>query len=90
MYSGNHSPVHPLDTLIEAALQLRGDPGFAFLFIGGGSEFNRVKQIVAERQLANVRCLPYRPLSELSASLSAADAHVFVMGDPFVGLIHPL
>jgi len=89
MYSGNHSPVHPLDTLIEAAFQLRRDPGFAFLFIGGGSELGRVKQIAAERGLTNVLCLPYRPLSELSASLSAADTHVVVMGNPFVGLIHP-
>ena len=89
MYSGNHSPVHPLHTLIEAAIRLRDDSGFAFLFIGGGSEFSRVRQVTAERQLANVRCLPYRPLKELSASLSAADAHVVVMGNAFVGLIHP-
>jgi colanic acid biosynthesis glycosyl transferase WcaI len=89
MYSGNHSPVHPLDTLIEAAVQLRDDPGFAFVFIGGGSEFSRVKRLAAEQGLANLLCLSYRPLRELSASLSAADAQVVVMGDPFVGLIHP-
>jgi hypothetical protein len=28
-------------------------------------------------------------LSELSASLSAADLHVVAMGDPFVGIVHP-
>jgi colanic acid biosynthesis glycosyl transferase WcaI len=89
MYSGNHSPVHPLDTLIAAAEALRGDAGLAFLFIGGGSEFSRVQQLAAARGLTNVQCLPYRPLSELSASLSAADAQVVVMGNPFVGLIHP-
>jgi glycosyltransferase involved in cell wall biosynthesis len=89
MYSGNHSPVHPLDTLIEAAVQLREDQNFAFLFIGGGSEFSRVQQIAVERGLTNILCLPYRPLKELSASLSAADAGVVVMGDAFVGLIHP-
>lgn len=89
MYSGNHSPVHPLDTLIEAAAALRDDPEFAFVFIGGGSEFSRVGRIARERGLTNVRCLPYRPLSELSGSLSAADAHMVVLGEPFVGLIHP-
>ena len=37
----------------------------------------------------NILCLPYQPLAELAGSLSAADLHVVVMGDPFVGLIHP-
>ena len=37
----------------------------------------------------NVLCLPYQPLAQLSASLSAADAHVVVMGDAMLGLVHP-
>src|SRR5437588_4668766 len=36
-----------------------------------------------------ILCLPYQPLSELSASLSAADLHLVVMGEPFVGIVHP-
>ena len=89
MYSGNHSPCHPLDTLLEAAKVLRDEKEFAFLFIGGGSEFGKVKRFAAENRLANVICLPYQPLKELAASLSAADLQVVVMGDPFVGMIHP-
>ena len=89
MYSGNHSPCHPLDTLMEAAKSLAVDDRFAFLFVGGGSEFLRVKQFAQENRLANVICLPYQPLTDLSASLSAADLHVVVMGDAFVGLVHP-
>ena len=89
MHSGNHSPVHPLVTLLDAAARLRDDPGVVFLFVGGGSEFQRVKARVAADQLPNVRCLSYQPLDQLSASLSAADLHVVVMGDAFVGLIHP-
>ena len=89
MYSGNHSPCHPLDTILGAAEKLATTPDIAFCFIGGGSQFPRVKQFAAERALHNVKCLPYQPLSALSASLSAADAHLVVMGEPFVGLIHP-
>jgi hypothetical protein len=33
--------------------------------------------------------LPYQPLRELSSSLSAADLHVVVMGEKFVGIVHP-
>ena len=89
MHSGNHSPVHPLDTLMQAAARLRDDPGVVFCFVGGGSEFHRVKAWAGREHLPNVLCLPYQPLAQLSASLSAADVQVVVMGEPFVGLIHP-
>ena len=89
MYSGNHSPCHPLDTLMAAARGLAGDNRFVFLFVGGGSELPRVKRFAQDHQLLNIRCLPYQPLSQLSASLSAADLQVVVMGEGFVGTIHP-
>lgn len=89
MYSGNHSPCHPLSTLLQAAQQLAADPRFTFCFIGGGSEFVQVKRFAAERSLANIHCLPYQPLDGLAASLSAADLHVVIMGEKFVGTIHP-
>src|SRR5262249_11750296 len=44
MYSGNHSPCHPLTTLLEAARVLASDPCFVFLFVGGGSEWPKVQQ----------------------------------------------
>ena len=89
MYSGNHSPCHPLNTLLEAARKLSKDSRFVFCFIGGGSEFGKVKDFAVKNSLPNIVCLPYQPLNELSGSLSAADVHVVVMGDPFVGTIHP-
>jgi glycosyltransferase involved in cell wall biosynthesis len=135
MYSGNHSPCHPLDTLLAAAKRLAGDGRFVFLFVGGGSEFRKIQAMantpppasvdpvaapresaessfpnrqsaIGNRQSAiagpsasqpstlnaqrsNVRCLPYQPLNGLSGSLSAADLHVVVMGNAFVGTIHP-
>jgi len=89
MYSGNHSPCHPLHSLLEAASQLRNDPDVAFCFVGGGSEFKRVQEFSRRRELNNIVCLPYQPLKDISASLSAADLHTVVMGDPFVGIVHP-
>lgn len=146
MYSGNHSPVHPLDTLMRAAEKLRGDASIAFCFVGGGSEFKRVQrwaeggerttddgrrttegvtesggrpgEVTSQRlhgprkaemgstspqpspqrgegglpstgKRPNVLCLPYQPLNQLAASLSAADAHVVVMGEAMLGLVHP-
>jgi glycosyltransferase involved in cell wall biosynthesis len=89
MYAGNHSPCHPLETLLKAADQLRDQTGIVFCFVGGGSETGTVKQFAAARSLENILCLPYQPREELAASLSAADLHVVVMGEPFVGIVHP-
>jgi len=85
MYSGNHSPCHPLDTLLGAARALEPRREIVFVFVGGGSEQAKVRK----SGLKNVRCLPYQPLNELSGSLSAADLHVVVMGEKFVGIVHP-
>jgi putative colanic acid biosynthesis glycosyltransferase WcaI len=89
MYAGNHSPCHPLDTLLAAALKLKERDDIAFCFVGGGSEQAKVREFALRHDLGNVKCLPYQPLDRLSGSLSAADLHVVVMGNEFVGIVHP-
>jgi len=126
MYSGNHSPVHPLDTLLGAARRFAADQDVVFCFVGGGSEWRKIadahrvedggpktedgrqereKQKLGRQkaetgsessglstlnpQPSTVRCLHYQPLDQLAGSLSAADLHVAVMGNGFVGLVHP-
>jgi colanic acid biosynthesis glycosyl transferase WcaI len=89
MYSGNHSPCHPLETLLQAAERLAENEDVVFCFVGGGSEFGKVKERARNRGLRNVLCLPYRPIEKLAGSLSAADLHVVVMGDQYVGIVHP-
>lgn len=89
MHAGNHSPCHPLDTLLEAARELAGEKEFAFCFVGGGSEHAKVQAFANHNRLSNILCLPYQPLNSLAGVLSAADLHVAVMGDAFVGIVHP-
>jgi len=89
MYSGNHSPCHPLDTLLEAALRLAGQREISFCFVGGGSEQAKVRAFAKRHNLQTIKCLPYQPLNELSGSLSAADLHTVVMGNAFPGIVHP-
>jgi len=104
MYSGNHSPCHPLDTLLRAAQHLATDETITFCFIGGGSEWRGIQRAehglfrspgndaALQRRSAlngNVKCLGYQPLEQLKASLSAADLHVVILGDAMVGLVHP-
>jgi colanic acid biosynthesis glycosyl transferase WcaI len=89
MYSGNHSPCHPLDTLLQAALKLNHRTDIHFVFSGGGSELVRAKAFKERNALSNVEFFPYQPLEKLAESLSSADLHVAVMGNPFAGIVHP-
>jgi hypothetical protein len=89
MYSGNHSPANPLDTLLAAAERLRNDDRFRFLFVGGGVQKPEVEAFVRDHKLTNAVCLPYQPMASLRYSLSAADTHVVSLGGEMVGIIHP-
>jgi len=89
LYSGNHSLVHPLDTLLEAAREMREDPEVVFGFVGGGRGKAGVEAYAREHELSNCLLLPYQPLDRLGQSLSAGQIHVASMGKDMVGLVHP-
>lgn len=89
MYSGNHSPANPLETLLEATLAFRDDDSIRFAFIGGGGAKKQVNEHLAKHGLTNMLSLPYQPMSDLKFSLSAADVHVVSLGADMVGIIHP-
>jgi hypothetical protein len=89
MYSGNHSPANPLNTVLQAAERLRDDDSLRFLFIGGGMDKPRVEAFIRDHQIRNAIALPYQPMSTLRYSLSAADVHVVTLGDNMVGVVHP-
>jgi glycosyltransferase involved in cell wall biosynthesis len=87
MLAGNHGVCHPLDTLLDAAAELEDDPRVHFCFVGGGAEWPRLHAGSAQRK--NITVIDYVPLAELPAILSAADAQVVIMGESFVGIVHP-
>jgi hypothetical protein len=89
MHAGNHSPCHPLDTLLAAAGELGSRDDIVFVFVGGGSELGKVKEFARTKQLTNVLYLPYQLQAELGAMLSAADLHVVIVGEGYPGIIHP-
>jgi colanic acid biosynthesis glycosyl transferase WcaI len=88
MYSGNHSPANPLDTLLAAAERLADEPRIRFVFVGGG-EGKKVVEAAVARGAKNILSLPYQPLAEVGYTLAAADVHVVSIGDAMVGIIHP-
>ena len=89
MYSGNISPAHSVETILEAARRMKDHDRLVFLFIGGGNGKKRIDEFIAEYDLTNVRTLHYQPLEMIKYSLSAADVHLVSMGAEMVGIVHP-
>ena len=89
MYSGNHSYVHPLDTLLTAILCLKDDLDFLFVFIGEGVRKNDVTKFKEIHGLKNILQLPFQPRSNIHLSIGSSDLQVVIMGEKQVGFTHP-
>ena len=89
MYSGNHSYVHPLDTILEAARICADDSRLLFVFIGGGVRASEVVEFKDKHKLDNIVKLPYQPRDQIHISLGSADLQLVVMGNGLTGFTHP-
>jgi glycosyltransferase involved in cell wall biosynthesis len=88
-YSGNAGYIHAFDEICGAALALRDDPRFFFLFIGGGRRLGEVKAFGESHQLTNLRVLPYFPRERLRDSLALPDAHLISLKPGLEGISVP-
>lgn len=74
-YAGTMGMAHGLETLLDAAAQLRQEnPKVLFLLVGEGAEKDRIKAIAQSRGLVNVRFLDQQPRERIPAIISASDA----------------
>ena len=89
MYSGNHSVMHPILTLLEAAILLKDDLRFLFVHIGSGVRLKEVKEYKSRYKLNNITILPYQPRELIHLSLGASDFQVVTLGNECVGYTHP-
>jgi glycosyltransferase involved in cell wall biosynthesis len=88
-YSGNLGRVHDIDTILLASAELV-DCQIVFLCIGGGAQYEALKDTVEKRRLTQLfRFMPYQSETELPYSLSAADAHWLSQKPEFEGLVFP-
>jgi glycosyltransferase involved in cell wall biosynthesis len=88
MYSGNAGLAHRFDEVLDAIGRLEGDPGFAFVFVGGGP---RKPEILARANgTRNFRYLEYQPRGELVGSLSLGDVHLLTLRGDMAGLVVPV
>jgi colanic acid biosynthesis glycosyl transferase WcaI len=88
-YSGNLGRVHDIDTLLLALCELV-DCQIVFLCIGGGAQYDVLKETVEKRGLTQLfRFMPYQRETDLPYSLSAADVHWLSHKPEFEGLVFP-
>lgn len=89
-YSGNLGRGHEIETVLAAAEQLRAEPHFCFLFIGGGGKFSELSDATRKRGLDPLfRFLPYQDRRVLKLSLGVADVHLISLKPELEGLIVP-
>ena len=89
LYSGNLGVKQGLETLVEAADLLRGDPRIVFFIVGEGMRKADLEADVARRRLNNVRFLPPQPMDAFSQVLSAADVLVLIQKGDIVDIVMP-
>lgn len=85
LFAGNMGPAQDLMSVIRAAGLLEADvPAIQFVFIGSGGELEALVAEADARGLTNVRFLPRRPASEMSAYFALADALLAHLRDEYL------
>jgi colanic acid biosynthesis glycosyl transferase WcaI len=74
IYAGIHGLAQGLETVLQAADRLRGEPRFHFLLLGEGPRKAELQALARSLDLTNLTFLPEGPRHEIPAYLSAADA----------------
>jgi colanic acid biosynthesis glycosyl transferase WcaI len=74
-YIGTMGNAHGLETLLDAASQLRQhNPEVLFLLVGEGAEKAKIKALAQSRGLANVHFFDQQPREKIPALISASNA----------------
>jgi colanic acid biosynthesis glycosyl transferase WcaI len=91
LFAGNLGKAQSLETVLAAAQLLQEKTEqLAFIFLGGGVEATRMRDIADSRKLTNVFFLPAVPMAEVGAYLSNADALlVHLKKDPLFTITIP-
>jgi len=82
MYAGNLGELQALESVVRAAkILLEEIPEVRFLFVGDGIDSEKLKGIVAEENIDNVRFIPRQPVECIGAILDKADVLLIHLRD---------
>lgn len=89
LYAGNLGRMHPIQSLLDAALFMQEMPEIEFCFIGDGPNYARLAQERAKRGIENIRLLPYQPAEKLRYVMESGDIHIVTLKEDAAGLMVP-
>ncbi|MCH7312336.1 glycosyltransferase family 4 protein [Acinetobacter sp. ANC 4805] len=90
LFAGNMGKAQSLDTILDVSMELRSESKIQFVFVGGGTETERLKQRVLDENIENVVFIPRVPMSEVGGVLEHADVLlVHLKRDPLFEITVP-
>lgn len=89
LYSGNLGLAHDLQTFLQAALELKGDDRFHFIFVGSGSSRKDLRDFVEQHDLRSIEERGYVPRDQLSEGLAIGDIGLVLQHRSCSGLVVP-
>ncbi len=81
LYAGTIGWAHSLETIVEAARQLTGEPDIHFVFVGDGQKRDSLTGMVRDYGLKNVSFIGTQPLESIPYYLKACDVLVASLHD---------
>lgn len=90
LYAGNLGLAHPIDTILDAAAILQtSEPAVEFVFVGEGKGHEALAHRRSQKQLDNIRLMPYQPASHLKDIMQSGDVHLISMAEDAAGFMVP-
>lgn len=90
LYAGNIGLAHPIQLILDAAEIISEDyPEIEFVFAGDGPRYDHLTQKRNERNLSNIKFLPYQPPGRLRNLLESGDLHLITMNPKAQGCLVP-
>jgi len=88
-YSGNMGLWHDIETIVQAAAELRAEPRVRILMIGDGRRRKEAEAYARNLALQNIVWLPHQPRGKLTDSLACCQAAIISQRAGLEGLAVP-
>ena len=88
LYAGNLGRTHAIESLAEAATQLRHE-SIHILVLGPGVKRKWLEAQIREQQLSNITMLPMLPADQINAALNACDIGLILFVPGMAGISVP-
>ncbi|HSZ55872.1 MAG TPA: glycosyltransferase family 4 protein [Tepidisphaeraceae bacterium] len=88
LYLGNAGYGHEFQTMIDAAQELHDEP-ITFLFVGGGSQFDWIREQIRSHGLTNIVLHDYVPKPQTPGVMRSANCALITLEDYAMGVMSP-